>query len=171
MQLLGGRTTQHAVALVLAAGIATALAPSSLAGSGGSAAPPFPQLVRIAQLVTLADVTSVRSAGAYVLTIEHVYKGQAPNEIIFAPDDKAVSLSLGSRVLLLQMDRRYLDFRGTFVWVVGSDGRLSDAKVTAVPPMRNVGGAPFVVPPVFKLTYAYGVTASVSLTPRMEMSP
>jgi len=139
--------------MVLALIAAAALAGPTAAGTGASTWPPFAQMARIAQLVTLSRVTAAPGGGAYVFHVEQVYKGNAPPTLTFGPDDKAVSLRVGSLVVVLQMDRRYLDARGTIVWLVGPDERLSDA---------NVSGQPATVA---AMAAAFGLPATDTLAP------
>lgn len=112
--------------------IAGAFPSTTIAVSPGSG-PSFGQIARVSRLITLADVTTASKAGAYVLHVEHVFKGQAGSRLTFGPDNKAVALLEGERVLIAQMDPRFLDFRGTTIWRVGSNGRLSDAGVVGQP--------------------------------------
>lgn len=113
--------------------VAAGVFPSPVRANSPANGPSFDTIVHNARLITLIDVMTASSDGAAVLRVEHVFKGIARTTLTFGPDDKAVALRRGQHVVIAQMDPRGLDFRGTTVWVVGPDGRLSNASVVGQP--------------------------------------
>ena len=125
LRQLGGACLLSGLALTLLTATTLAASPKTPRS--------FREIVATARLITLADVVANSGGGAYVLRVERVLKGRFPTTLTFQRDDKAVVLQKGSRVVIAQQDPRYLDFRGTTVWIVSADGALSDAGVDGQP--------------------------------------
>ena len=132
------------VGLVLIAAVAS---PSAVGANSPNSGPTFDRIVAQAQLITLADVLNVRTNGADTLRVEHIYKGSSGSTLTFGPSLEAVVLEPNTRILIAQDDPRSLDFRGTTVWVVASDGGLSDAGITGQPAKLAGFNAIFDLPP------------------------
>jgi hypothetical protein len=87
----------------------------------------FAQRIAQAKLVALVSVSGSPQAG-YVLTVEQVFKGQAPSRLVYPPPQlqAAVAVEPGwTRVVIAFDNPTTLDFRANNIaWHVGPDGRI-----------------------------------------------
>jgi hypothetical protein len=109
---------------------------AAAAGSSGSGGIPFAEAFDGASLVVVATVEAAPPAdAAFRLTVEAAVKGASGDAttLHFPADATSVTLVPGTRVVLLAMDPRSLDFRGTWALAVAPDGTIDG---------DGLGGAP-----------------------------
>ncbi len=115
-------------ALVVAGALAAMcalLAPGTALAAGASEVP-FAEAFARARLVIVATVEAAPPVEpGSRLVVEQVVKGDAAGELTFPAEATSVSLVPGSRVVVLAMDPRSLDFRGTWALAVAPDGSIA----------------------------------------------
>lgn len=94
--------------------------------------PTFAQLVFGNPIVAVVTVLHADPDGSATLRVDQVYKGDAPEELSYPADDKAVILHAGERILFLG-GADTLDFRGTYAQDISADGTID---------VRDIPGAP-----------------------------
>ena len=88
-----------------------------------------------ARLAVIATVEAAPPADAgYRLAVEATLKGERVSDLAFPADATSVTLVPGSRIVLLAMDPRSLDFRGTWTLAVAPDGTIDGDGLAGAPP-------------------------------------
>jgi hypothetical protein len=111
--------------------------PAAAAGSeaAGDARATFAEAFGRARLAVVATVEAAPPAAAgYRLAVEATLKGEHASELTFPADATSVTLMPGSRIVLLAMDPRSLDFRGTWTLAVAPDGTIDGDGLAGAPP-------------------------------------
>ena len=130
-RLTRARAAATLVAIVAAAAISLAPAPARAASGARTT---FAAVVDRSALIIVATVMDAPTVSAgYRLSVDRVLKGSVGATLTFAPDPMAVALTPGQRVVLLLTDPSGLDFRGTTVLPVASDGTIDPDGLAAVP--------------------------------------
>ncbi len=107
----------------------------SAAGATGAS---FAEVFDRARLVVVGTVDAAPPADpGYRLSVEAVLKGPDATELAFPGDATSVTLVPGTRVVVLAMDPRSLDFRGTWTLAVAPDGTIDPDGLAGAP--RTVG--------------------------------
>jgi hypothetical protein len=103
-----------------------ALIATGAALAAGASEVPFAEAFARARLVIVATVEAAPPAEpGFRLAVEQVVKGDAAGELTFPAEATSVSLVPGSRTVVLAMDPRSLDFRGTWTLAVAPDGSIA----------------------------------------------
>jgi hypothetical protein len=92
----------------------------------GTCSETFTDALRASRVVTVSFVVAAAADGSATLRTERVLKGSAPFTQSYPPDDKAVHLTAGSRIVLMSLGNT-LDFRGVWVLTINGDGTLDSA--------------------------------------------
>ena len=106
--------------------------PAGAVADNPSSGPTFAQLVFAADTVAVVTVIAAAPDGSATIRYDRVYKGVARGERSFPADNKALPLTTGSRVLLLEAGGT-LDFRGNQARTIDARGNID---------VRDIPGAP-----------------------------
>lgn len=153
-----GLAAVHAVSAVATIATVAAVAwpfaaPSAISAAGANGTS-FAEAFDRARLVVVATVVEAPPVDpGYLLSVEAVVKGTGATELRFAADATSVTLVPGTRVVVLAMDPRSLDFRGTWTLAVAPDGTIDPDGLTGAP--RTVD----------ELLATYGTAAPVRTAP------
>ena len=99
----------------------------------GTCSETFGSAFHASSVVTVSIVLAAAPDGSATLRTEQVLKGTAPPVHSYPPDDKAVLLIAGSRIVLMGGNQT-LDFRGVWVLTVNADGSLDAGGLRDAPP-------------------------------------
>jgi hypothetical protein len=103
----------------------------SAAGAAGTS---FADAFDRARLVVVATVDAAPPADpGYRLSVEAVLKGPDAAELAFPREATSVTLVPGRRVVVLAMDPRSIDFRGTWTLAVAPDGTIDPDGLAGAP--------------------------------------
>jgi hypothetical protein len=127
-----------AVATVTAGVAAVSVFAPPVVSAAGATGTSFTEVFDRARLVVVGTVVAAPPADpAYRLSVEAVLKGPDATELEFPGDATSVTLVPGTRVVVLAMDPRSLDFRGTWTLAVAPDGTIDPDGLSGAP--RTVG--------------------------------
>lgn len=122
-----------AVAFVTGVAVLSVFVPP-VVSAAGAAGTSFADAFDRARLVVVATVDAAPPADpGYRLSVETVLKGPDATELVFPGDATSVTLVPGTRVVVLAMDPRSLDFRGTWTLAVAPDGTIDPDGLAGAP--------------------------------------
>ena len=126
-----GRVIRFVVAAALSM-LAMTIAGVTNAEACGTGSETFGDALRASSVVTVSFVVAAAADGSATLRTERVLKGSAPPTHSYPPDDKAVRLKPGTRIVLMGGERT-IDFRGVWALTVKSDGTLDSTGLRDAP--------------------------------------